>query len=95
MAISETIQYVTILAITIVFSAFSLTIESHKFILKIIAGLCWFIMALTQFMFMGGSAVLAVPFAVLYLGLGFVFTASIVSDFMTEKKSRIWSFGED
>ena len=94
MVLSETIQYVTILGITIVFSAFSFMEFEHRLTVKVIASLCWFVMALTQFYYFGASQVLAVPFMFLFLGLGMVFSFSIVTDFRQKKRDEIYNFGD-
>lgn len=94
MVVSEAVQYVTVLGLSIVFSVLALVIQenTYRLTLKIIASLCWFIFALTQFMFIGGSAVMAVPLAMLFLGFGFVFAASIVTDFQSQKREKIFGF---
>jgi uncharacterized membrane protein len=98
MVLSDTIAYVTILAVTIVFSSFALALGSNeklRIVNKVIAGLTWFVLALTQFYFFGGSHPLCVPMMFLFMGIGSVFCYSIVQDFKTEKNDRIWKFDED
>jgi uncharacterized membrane protein len=94
MVLSETIQYVTILAVTIIFTAFALGIQDkiYKTFLKVLAGLCWFVMALIQFYFMGTEALLALPLMFMYLGIGMVFSFSMLADYLTTKKERMWKF---
>lgn len=97
MVLPETIQYASLLGVTIVFSAFALTIDKEglKLVLKLTATICWFVMALTQFFFFGGSNVLAAPMVMLFLAFGIIFAFSTVTDWNTEKKDRIWKFGEE
>lgn len=94
MVVSETVQYVTILGLSIVFSVLALVIQenTYRLVLKVSASLCWFILSLTQFLFLGGSATMAVPLAMLFLGFGFVFAASIVTDFQSQKREKIFGF---
>lgn len=98
MVLSETIAYVTIFAVTLVFSGLALALgnnEKLRIVVKVIAGLAWFVMSLTQFYFFGASHTLAIPFMFMFLGIGSVFCYSIVQDFKTEKNDRIWKFDED
>ncbi len=92
MVLSETVVYVSLLGVTLAFSAFALASEMHRMALKIIAGLCWFVMALTQFFFLGGSALLAAPLSLLYVGFGLVFCFSMVTEFNETKRRKIWDF---
>jgi hypothetical protein len=92
MVLSETIQYVTILGVTVFFSAFSFADTEHRLVIKIVSGLCWFVMALTQFYYFGVTQVFAVPFMFLFLGLGTIFCFSIVTDFRQKKRDEIWNF---
>lgn len=93
MVLSETIAYVTIFALTVVFSVFAIVIKDElwRVALKIIAAMFWFVMAVGQFMFFGveGSLyILGLPYAI--FGLLFIF--ALVHDFLTEKKDRVWKF---
>lgn len=97
MVLSETVQFVVIFAVTTFFSAFALAVDNKDYIritLKVIAGLCWFLLAVTQIYYFGGTQLLAVPFMMLCTGIGLVYCFSIVNDFRTEKHNRIWSFSE-
>jgi hypothetical protein len=96
MVLSETIQYITVLAVTIFFSAFAFVIEKEmlQVVLKVIAGVCWFSMAVTQFYFFGGSQLFAVPSTIMFFGIGIVYIFSIVYDFKQENKDKIWNFGD-
>ena len=96
MVLSETIQYITILGIAIVFSAFSMTIEQEglKMALKLISILSWFIMALSTFFFFGTDAILAVPLTIMFLGIGLVFAFTTVTAWTAEKKKKIFGFDD-
>ena len=94
MVLSDTLAYVTILGITVVFSAFSLADTEYRLIMKIIASLSWFIMGLTQFFFFGGSYLLAVPLCFFFIAVGVFFSFSIVTDFRNKKRDEIYSFME-
>lgn len=94
MVVSETIQYITILGITIIFSAFSLINIEQKLVMKVSAGLCWFIMALTQFFFFGVTQALTIPLMFMFLGFGLIFSFSIVTDFKNKKHDAIWNFND-
>ena len=57
------------LAVTIVFSSFALALGSNeklRIVIKVIAGLTWFVLALTQFYFFGGSHPPGVPMMFLF-----------------------------
>lgn len=97
MVLSETIQYITILGITLIFSAFSMTIEREglRMALKIVAVLSWFVMSLSTFFFFGTTATLAIPLTVMFLGIGLVFAFTTITEWTAEKKDKIWSFGEE
>jgi hypothetical protein len=92
MVLEETFQFAAILIITLVFSTVSLLNLEYRLLLKIVAGLCWFIMALTQIYYFGGGQLLAVPLMLLFLGLGMVYSFSIVSDFRQRKRDEIYNF---
>ena len=96
MVLTETIQYITVFAVTIVFSAFALAITNRlAVVLKVIAGLSWFTLSLTQFFYFGGSQVIAAPLSLMFMGIGLFFCFSIVTDFRTAKEKRIWRFDEE
>ena len=95
MVLSDTISYITLFALTVVFTAFALTIQDTlwKVALKFIAGLFWIIMAIGQFFFFGSGGflmILSMPFAV----FGMIFWIAIFNDFLGDKKDRIWKFEE-
>lgn len=97
MVLSETVQFVVIMAVTVIFSAFALAIEDKNYtrlVLKLIASFCWFILSLTQLYFFGASQMLAIPLTLMFLGIGLFYAFSIVNDFRLAKHDRIWSFSE-
>jgi hypothetical protein len=92
MPITESIQYIAVFGITILFSCFALVLDEHKLLTKMIAGLCWFIMSLVQFILGGHQGVLTVPFSLLFMGFGLVFVFSTVTDYWKtegEKKRNV------
>jgi len=95
MVLSETISYVTVFGLTVVFTAFALAIHDNlwRVALKFISGLFWMILAITQFYFFGSSGflmILSLPYAI----FGMIFWFAIIHDFVSEKKERIWKFAE-
>jgi hypothetical protein len=86
MPISETIQYVIIFGLTIIFSVFALTMENYRLFLKMAAGTCWGIMAIIQFTLGDISSALTLGFALLCSILGLFFFASTILDWHGEKK---------
>ena len=91
--LSETIAYMTIFALTIIFSCFAFVMKDSfwRVMLKVMAALFWFIMAVCGFTFFGSSGtmfVLSLPYAV----FGMLFIFAILKDFLDEKKERIWKF---
>jgi uncharacterized membrane protein len=95
MVLEESFQFIAVFVITIVFSMASLMNTEYRIMLKVIAGLSWFIMALTQYYYFGGSQVLAYPLTFLFLGFGLVFSFSIVSDFKQKERDRVYGFMGD
>lgn len=92
MVLEDSLAYITILVISVVFSSFSLADTEYRLVLKIIASLSWMIMALTQFYFFGGSYMLAAPLAFFYVALALFFTFTIVTDFRQKKRDEVWGF---
>jgi hypothetical protein len=93
MVLSETISYITLFSLTIVFSAFALVITDKlwRVALKFIAGMFWMILAVAQFFYMGSEGflmILSLPYAI----FGMLFWFAILHDFLSEKKERIWQF---
>ncbi|MFA5365512.1 MAG: hypothetical protein WC325_10075 [Candidatus Bathyarchaeia archaeon] len=92
MVLEETFQFAAILIVTLVFSVVSLLDLEYRLLLKVVAGCCWFVLALTQVYYFGGGQLLAVPLMFLFLGLGMVYCFSIVSDFRQKKRDEVYSF---
>jgi hypothetical protein len=90
MVLSDTISYITLFALTVVFTAFALVIQDNlwKVALKFIAGLFWVVMAVGQFFFFGSGSFLMI------LSLPMIFWIAIFNDFLGDKKDRIWKFEE-
>ena len=93
MVLSETIAYVTLLGLTIVFTSFALVLQDKmwKVVLKLVAGMFWMVMAISQFYFFGSGGflmVLALPYAI----FGLILMVAILNDYLGDKKDRIWNF---
>lgn len=96
MVLSETIQFASVVMVTIVFSAFSFTDSQYRLVIKLIAGLMWFILSLTTVAFFGGTAVLTVPLMFMFMGIGLFFFFTTISDWKQKKRDEIWNrFGDD
>ncbi len=96
MVLSDTISYVTLLGMTIVFTSFALVIKEEfwRVTLKIVASVFWFVMAVAQFIFFGSESammVMSLPYAI----IGMIMVWAILHDFLGDKKERIWKFNED
>ena len=92
MVLEESFQFVALLCITLGFSFATMINTEYRLIMKVVASLCWFVMALTQIYFFGGSQLLAVPTMFLFMAFGLVFTFSIVTDFRQKKRDEIYGF---
>ena len=95
MVLTETISYVTLLGLTIFFTSFALMFQDKmwKVVLKLVAGIFWMVMAISQFYFFGGSAflmILALPYAI----FGMILFFAIFNDYLGDKKDRIWNFND-
>ena len=95
MVLSETIAYVSLLALTILFTAFALVIcdKLWTIILKLTAGIFWMVMAISQFYFFGSDGflmILSLPYAI----FGMIMFFAILNDYLGDKKDRIWNFND-
>jgi uncharacterized membrane protein len=88
MPLSETLQYTVVFAITIIFTAISLTLDIYPALTKLIAGLCWFIMGLLQFVLGGAQSVLTIPLTFLFIAFGLVFWFFGFQEFFEIKKEK-------
>lgn len=95
MVLEESIQFSTVLIVTLAFTVISLFAnkEGLKLALKLIAVICWFVMSISSFLFFGVDTALAIPLMFLFLGIGLVFAFSIVTDWTIEKKDRVFKYG--
>lgn len=96
MVLSETISYVTLLCLTLCFTAFALVIQDAlwRIMLKITAALFWWVMAVAQFIFFGSEGVLMIlslPYAI----IGLIFVFAIFRDYLSAKHDSIWGFKDD
>lgn len=90
MPISETITYIIIFALTIIFTVFALTLEKNRLLLKMSAGLCWFILALVTLITNTTFAVVPIALTFLFGGFGVIFFISTVDDWAGEKKDSFY-----
>lgn len=88
MPISETIYFVITFGLSVVFSTFAMVLEENKILLKILAGLCWFILALMMFIVGDVTSGLTLAFSMLFWGLGFMFWAWTTKDWFQERKGE-------
>jgi hypothetical protein len=93
MVLSETLNYVTLLAMTIIFTAFALAIPDKiwSLLLKVIAGLFWFVMAVSSFFFFGSESflmIMSLPYAI----IGLIFWILIIHDSLKTKHDRPFMF---
>jgi len=95
MVLEETFLFSAIFVTTLVFSILALVNTEYRLLMKVTAGLCWFVMALTQIYFFGVANVLVVPVMLLFLGFGMVYSFSIVSDFRQRKRDEVYGFLDD
>lgn len=91
--LSDTMAYVTVIMVTVIFTVFALTIQDAfwKISLKMLSMICWFIMGLTMFYFFGFTFLTDI-FALLFVIVGFFFPVSVIKDMLDVKKERAWSF---
>ena len=92
MPISETIQYIIVFGVTVIFTVFALTIEKNRLFLKIAAGTCWFIMAVIQFILGDITSALTLVLPTLWFAFGFILFFLTIRDWKGEKKDHIWKF---
>ena len=93
MVLSETISYVTLFAMTIVFTAFALAIQENvwRILLKMIAGLFWIVMAIASFYFFGADGflmIMSLPYAI----IGLVFWILIIHDVLKTRHDKPFLF---
>jgi uncharacterized membrane protein len=92
MVLEESFQFVALLVITLGFTFATLIKNDYRLLFKVVASLCWFVMALTQIYYFGGGQLLAVPLMFLFTGLGLIFTFSIVTDFKDKERDRVYGW---
>ena len=92
MVLSESIQFITILGVTLAFTVFSFMDIEQRLTMKVIAGICWFVMSLTTFFFFGTGQLLSVPLTFMFLAFGMISMFSIVTDFKQKKRDQVWNF---
>lgn len=89
MAVSETIQYTFLFALTVVFSIFAIFIDEYtwKMMFKVAAGLLWSICSLVQFVAGDSSSVLTIASSLVFAVFAFLYFLSTVLDWFTEMKT--------
>lgn len=95
MVLEESLLYSALFVSTLVFSVVALLNTEYRLLLKVVAGLCWFVMALSQFYFFGVASALSIPVMFLFLGFGLIYCFSIVSDFKQAERDRVYGFMDD
>lgn len=90
MPISETIEYTLIFGLTVIFTVFAIVLKegTQRLIMKVIAGILWFVMAVAQFLIGDITSALTLSFALLCGTFSTIFFLSTVLDWFGEKKSR-------
>jgi hypothetical protein len=93
MVLSDTISYITLFAMTIVFTAFALAIQEMiwRILLKVVAGLFWMVMAISTFFFFGSSSflmIMSLPYAM----IGLIFWVLIIHDALKTKHDKPFMF---
>jgi len=92
MPISETVGYITVFGLTVIFTVFALTMKENKIFLKLTAALAWMVMALLQFVVGNTITVLSLALPPLFAVFGILFIISTIKDWYGEKHDRIWKF---
>lgn len=87
MALSETIYFAIMFALSVIFTVFSMVMDDAKVLLKIIAGLCWIFLGLLVWV-VDPAGALTFPFSLFFWSLGFVFWLSTFKDYYSEKKGE-------
>jgi hypothetical protein len=95
MVLSDTVGYITLLGLTIVFTSFAFVIPDSLWrnLLKFVAGLFWMVMAVANFYFMGPNSFLAVmslPYAV----FGMLFIFMMFREWLNEKHQKPFLFDD-
>lgn len=90
MPVSETVQYIVLFAITVIFSVFALTLDTYRLILKILAGFCWFILALLQFIVGDITSGFTMGIAFFFMGIGIIFLFSTIQEFFEQRKKGFY-----
>jgi hypothetical protein len=93
MVLSETISYITLFAMTIVFTAFALAIQENiwRILLTMVAGLFWMVMAVASFFFFGSESflmIMSLPYAI----IGLIFWILIIYDSLKTKRDKKFIF---
>lgn len=95
MVLSETVIYISVFALTIVFTAFALVLQENfwRIMMRIIAGMFWMVLGVSVFIFMGPASefvILSLPFVI----FGLLFIISIIYDSLKTKHDRPFIFDD-
>lgn len=95
MVLEETMSYITILAFTIIFTAFAFTIKEviWSYILKMIAGLFWMVLSISNFYFFGADGFLMIM-SIPYVIIGLLFFILIIHDTLKTKHDKPFIFND-
>lgn len=95
MVVSETVIYVSVFALTLVFTAFALVLKETfwRFMIRFTAGMFWMVLGVSLFIFLGPASsfiILSLPFVI----FGLLFVISIVYDTLKTKHDRPFIFDD-
>lgn len=86
-------MYGLVFAVTLVFTMVSLNKDKEVYF-KWFAGICWFVLALVNFISNAATGFLTIPVSFLWLGIGLVFSVWGIEGFFHTKKDKRMSFDE-
>lgn len=89
----EIVQYGILFAITIVFSMIALSMDNpaYKILTKLIAGTCWILMSVSQFLFMDVTSGLTLAMGSVFAIFGLFFYMATILDWSNDNSQK--SFG--
>ena len=88
MVVSDTVSFIVLLGVTIVFTSFSFAKDgAWGILLKFVSGLFWMIFGISVFYFMGPTSflmILSLPFVI----IGFLFIGMMFKDILTVRTNK-------
>ena len=92
MALSGTVQYAIIFGVTIIFSLLALTSDKQGYAVRVItrfiAGFCWLIMAVLQFVIGNTLEILTIALSTFFFGFAAIFMFSAISAIFGERATE-------